>query len=239
MTLPVIVIRPEPGAQATCASALAQGLDARSHPLFTVAALAWEPPARSDIDALLLGSANALRHGGPALDTYRGMAAYAVGEKTAQAARKAGLDVIATGRGGLQYVLARLRPEHRRLLRLAGRERVDLTLPAAVTMTTCEVYASRALPIPAGLAALLAMPAVVLLHSGEAAAHFAGECARLGLARNALHLAAIGPRVAARAGEGWATLRSADTPDDTALLALARHLCQEAGQGSATTDQKA
>lgn len=239
MPLPVIVIRPEPGAHATSKAAHALGLDVRNFPVFEVRALDWHAPARADVDALLLGSANALRHGGAALEAYRGLPAYAVGEKTAQAARQAGLEVIATARGGLQDVFGRLAPGHRRLLRLAGRERVDLTLPEGVSTITREVYASEAQPLPAELATLLIRPAVVLLHSGEAAAHFERECARLGIVRDRLRLAAIGPRVAERAGMGWAALASAAMPNDTALLALALQLCQEAGQGSATTDLKA
>ncbi|CDO35603.1 uroporphyrinogen-III synthase [Novosphingobium sp. KN65.2] len=224
---PLVIIRPEPGAGATEVAAHALGLDARCYPLFAVRPLAWEPVPASEIDAILLGSANALRHGGAALEAYRGHPAYAVGEKTAAAARAAGLDVVATGKGGLQRVLANLAPAHRRLLRLAGRERVALSLPPGVTMTTREVYASEVLPLPADLKHLLSAPCVVLLHSGEAAAHFAQSVEASGIDRRHVSLAAIGPRVAARAGDGWAALRSADEPSDAALLVLASQMCQD------------
>jgi uroporphyrinogen-III synthase len=228
----LIVIRPEPGAQATCLAAQALGLEAEAFPLFAVRPLGWDAPAREDIDALLLGSANALRHGGPEIERYRGLPAYAVGETTAEAARDAGLDVVLTGTGGLQGLLGRIDPAHRRLLRLAGRERVSLEIPAHFSVLTREVYASEALPMPATLAARLSAPCLVLLHSGEAARHFARLCDQSGIARAGIHLAALAPRIAEAAGNGWATLATAPTANDSALLALARELCQGFTPGS-------
>jgi uroporphyrinogen-III synthase len=225
--LPLIVIRPEPGCTATVSAARVAGLDPHGFPLFAVVARSWQAPLPGEYDALLLGSANALRAAGPGLGAVRHLPAYCVGEATASAARDAGLTVAAVGRGGLQAALATLGPVHRRLLRLAGEERVPLTLPAGVTMTERVVYASRAQPMPAELAALLARPALVALHSGEAAHHFAAECVRLGL-RRALHsLCVLAPRVASAAGQGWREVAVAGEPSDAALLALARQMCQE------------
>jgi len=224
--LPLYVIRPEPGCSATVAAAGKMGLDAYGFPLFAVRPLAWEPVPAESVDALLIGSANALRHGGEALRLYRGKCCYAVGETTAQAARDQGFAIAATGSGGLQSMLGGLKPEHRRLLRLAGRERVHLDLPSGVTMAEREVYASEPLDMPAGLAARLVQGGVVLLHSREAAAHFAGECARLGIARSGIGLAALGPRIAAAVGPNWAAVACAAQPDDQALLALAGQMCQ-------------
>lgn len=205
------------------------GLSAEAHPLFAVRPQVWEPVPTNTIDGLLLGSANALRHAGPPLERYRGMVAYAVGEATAVAARKAGLVVAMVGSGGLQGVLDALPPTPLRLLRLAGRERVLLDVPPHVTLVTREVYASEPLPLCPALAARLAQPALALLHSGEAAARLATLCDEAGIARAHLALAALGPRIAARAGDGWRSLRSAARPDDAGLLALAREMCQELG----------
>jgi uroporphyrinogen-III synthase len=224
--LPLYVIRPEPGCSATVAAAQAMGLEAYGFPLFAVRPLAWEPVPADTVDALLIGSANALRHGGEALRRYRGKSCYAVGEATAAAARDQGFAIAVTGSGGLQSMLGSLKPEHRRLLRLAGRERVHLDLPDGVSMIEREVYASEPVDMPAELAAQLGEGGVVLLHSREAAAHFAGECARLGIARSGIALAALGPRIAAAVGSGWSAVACAARPDDQALLALARQMCQ-------------
>jgi uroporphyrinogen-III synthase len=223
--IPLIVIRPQPGAAATVASAQALGLEARACPLFEVKPCAWQPPARDTIDALLIGSANALRHAGPGLDPFRDTPVNCVGEATAAACRAAGLQVAATGQGGLQSVLDRIEPPCR-ILRLAGEERVALTPPAGVSLEERVVYASQPLPAGPDLIALLRSPCVVALHSAAAARHFARECDRLGIARSAMALATIGPRVSEAAGPGWADLAEADTPDDEALLACAAKLCQ-------------
>jgi uroporphyrinogen-III synthase len=82
--------------------------------------------------------------------------------------------------------------------------------------------------LPEVLVEALRRPAVVALHSAEAARHLAREVDRLGLARGQIALAAMGQRVAAAAGPGWARVAVAASPDDAALLAQARALCQEA-----------
>lgn len=223
--IPLVVIRPEPGCVATVAAAREQGLEAQGFPLFAVVPRAWAAPSASDFDALLVGSANAFRHGGAALEALRALPVQAVGEATAVAALKAGFKVECTGNGGLQVLLDKAAPGTR-LLRLSGEERVELAPPAGVTVEERVVYASEARPMPQELAELLRKGAVVLLHSGEAARHFAAECDRLALPRNRIALAALAPRIAASAAEGWAACAIADQPQDAALLALAGQLCQ-------------
>jgi uroporphyrinogen-III synthase len=223
MSLPVIAIRPEPGCSATVAAGRAQGLAMQGVPLMEIHARRWEPPAEK-VDALLLGSANAVRHAGASLAPFRGCSAYAVGEATAAAARDAGLTVVATGTGGLQSLLDQL-PGPMRLLRLAGEEHLPLRPPPGISIDTRVAYAAEPLPMPAELAHTLGEGAVVLLHSAAAARHFAGECDRLGVPRTQVTLAALGPRILEAAGEGWQFARAAQDPSEAALLALAADLC--------------
>ena len=224
---PLYVIRPQPGCDATVRAARAMGLAAHGFPLFAVRPLEWAPPPAESFDALLIGSANALRHGGAALVGYRGKPAYAVGTSTAEAARAAGLVVTATGEGGLQPLLAQVAPQHRRLLRLAGRERTALDLPAGLELTEREVYASEPIEPPQELIDRLHAGGVVMLHSGEAARHFAALSDAYGIPRTGLALAALSPRFAAAAGAGWAEVASAPSAVDQALLALADRMCQD------------
>ena len=224
-TLPLVIIRPEPGCAASVAAALDQGLAARGFPLVQIVPRDWTPPAEDAADALLNGSANAVRHGGPAISALQHLPVHCVGEATAIAARAAGFTVTSVGIGGLQPLLATTAPGTR-LLRLAGEQRVPLEPPTGVSVIERIVYASQPIAMPADLAALLQMAAVAMLHSGEAARHFSAECDRLGIARGHLHIAALAPRVAEAAGPGWASVAVADQPSDAALLALARHLCQ-------------
>ena len=224
--MPVIVIRPEPGCSATLAAACELGLETRGFPLFRIVAQNWQAPPAQAIDAVLLGSANTLRCAGENLALYAGKPAYVVGEATASAAAAAGFTIAASGSGGLQDVVGAI--THARLLRLTGEEFVTLELPPGIELTERIVYASQAQPMPAALAEMLAVPAVVMLHSGAAARHFGAECARLGLDRGRLTLAVIGPRVAEAAGPGWCRIGAAPEPSDHALLALATRLCQTA-----------
>lgn len=222
----VLVLRPEPGSSATLAAAQAMGLNAHSSPLFAIEPRDWSAPDPAGFDGLLVGSANAFRHGGPQLENLRRHPAHVVGAATAEAARVAGFTVARTGSGGLQRVLDDI-PAGTRLLRLAGEERITLTPPAGVTIAEVVVYAST--PRPLDAAAVRGSP-VVLLHSAEAARHFAAECERLGLDRSAIALATIGPRVTGAAGSGWGAVETASEPSDAALLALAARMCQRAAR---------
>jgi uroporphyrinogen-III synthase len=223
---PLAVIRPEPGCAATVATAQAAGMAVHGYPLFRIVALPWEAPVPDSFDALLLGSANALRLGGEALSAYAGKPAYAVGETTAEAARAAGFAIAGIGTGGLQAMLGQIDRTHTRLLRLAGRDRVSLDPPPHLRIAERVVYASDPLPMPPGFVRLLQESAVVALHSAEAASHFAAECDARGLDRSRIRLAALGPRIAAAAGAGWAACASAAAPTDKALLALAAQMCE-------------
>jgi uroporphyrinogen-III synthase len=118
-------------------------------------------------------------------------------------------------------------PSTIRFLRLAGEEHVTLVTPAGVTVETRVVYASEPLSLPADLAQTLSAGAVVLLHSAAAARHFASECDSMGLDRHKMRIAALGPRIASAAGEGWQACAAVAEPSEPALLALAEKLCHD------------
>ncbi len=223
--IPVIVIRPEPGNAATVAAARALGLDAHAFPMFDMAPAPWQPPDPAPYRALLAGSANVFRLGGAGLERLKFLPVHAVGATTAEAARAEGFGVSAIGEGGLQPMAAALPPG--RYLRLAGEKRVPLALPSDVMVDDVVVYASAGQPMPQALARALTGPAVVLLHSGEAAMHFAAESARLGVQRGQIALACLAPRIALMAGNGWQHIEIAETRTDQAVLALAVQICEK------------
>lgn len=222
--LPVVVIRPEPGNAATVAAARALGLKALAFPLFEMAACAWDSPDPAPYQALLAGSANVFRLGGKGLSRLVALPVHAVGAVTAQAARGAGFAVAQVGEGGLQPLAEVLPPG--RYLRLAGVKHVPLALPAGVVVDDIVVYAARGLAMPPALVSVLAEPAFVLLHSGEAAQHFAAEIARLGVRRDRIILACLAPRIGQLAGLGWQHIEIAQTRTDQAVLALAVQSCK-------------
>ena len=221
----VIVLRPEPSNVATVAAAQTLGLNAIATPMSRVEPVAWAAPPPERFDAILLGSANAVRHGGDGLANLTRLPVYAVGEVTAAAAREAGFTVVACGTGGIAELLSRL----------AGEEHVPIKPPIGMQVQTLVAYTVRPLPLSPEAVNASARGAVVLLHSAVAAERFADQCDALGIDRSTVSLACLGPRIAAAAGDGWRRVGVAPRPDDPALLALAARMCQSAEVGSTTT----
>ncbi|MEE4538863.1 MAG: uroporphyrinogen-III synthase [Erythrobacter sp.] len=219
----ILAIRPEPGLAATLAAGRSRGLTIAGYPLFEIATRAWTAPDPDTIDALLIGSANAILHGGPQLKRFENKPVYAVGETTAAVARKAGFEIAVIGTGGLQQVLEQIEPGLH-LLRIAGAEHVALDPAECISITTVIAYESRARLLPAGLLERCGRRPLILLHSASAARHFAAECDRIATPRAAVSLGALGPRIAEAAGTGWASIHIAATPKDKALLELVQQM---------------
>ncbi|MBI1404110.1 MAG: uroporphyrinogen-III synthase [Porphyrobacter sp.] len=219
MSARLLALRPEPGLSATLEKVRGMGLEIAGLALSEIRPLAWDCPDPALYEGLLIGSANAILHGGRNLEQLKDKPVYAVGEATAEAARAAGFAVAMVGSGGLQGVLDAISGPSR-LLRIAGEEHVPLTPPEGVAFDTVIAYRNAMLPLDPAADLLRRGDAVVLLHSAATARHFAAECDRLGLARRTIALAALGPRIAAAAGEGWRAVHIAPRPDEAALLAL-------------------
>jgi uroporphyrinogen-III synthase len=214
----LLVLRPEPGAAATVERARVLGLDASAVPLFEIEGVAWEAPDAAAFDGLLLTSANAVRFGGPNLQTLRGLPVFAVGEATADAAREAGVDIASAGDAGVERLLASIDPQLK-LLHLCGEQR-RTAQGASQAITPIVVYRSRAIDAPdLGESA----GSVVLVHSPRAAERLA----ELVSERSSISVAAISEATAATLGNGWEAVETADRPTDDALLALAARLCNK------------
>ncbi len=211
----LLVVRPEPGAAATAAKLRALGHEPIVVPLLATEPLDWQPPASSP-DAMIITSAAAVRHAGPAAAALQHVPLFCVGEATAAAARSAGWRDVAVGPGTLQGLLDQLAAAGpHNLLHLAGEDRTAITLPAALTITTCTLYRARLLPLP-----MLVPVDGILLHSPRTARHVAAEWDRLGGRRDLVRLFAISPLALAAAGSGWRAGHAAPSPDDAALLAM-------------------
>lgn len=211
----LLLLRPEPGLSESAERAAAMGLEVIACPLFRVVAVDWVVPDPEGYDALLLSSANAVRHGGHGLETLKHLPVHAVGPATATAARDAGFRILSVGRGDLTDLLAEL-PPTLRLLRLAGEDRREV--PSGEAIDTCVVY--RSVPIEAPeLPPLEGLVAAV--HSPRAGHRFA----ELAGSRDRTAIAAISAAAAQACGAGWEHIESAGKPEDPALLALAAMLC--------------
>jgi uroporphyrinogen-III synthase len=216
VTRGIAVLRPEPGNAATVVRIKAAGGRAVALPLFAIRPLDWTVPDAADFDAILLTSANAARHGGQALAQLAGLPAFAVGEKTAAAARGAGFDVKASGETDVAAIVAAASAQgFRRLLHLGGRER-SIAVGGAIG-AAIAVYANEAREIdPTALAALAGT--VALLHSARAARRLGELVDAAGIARGDIALAAISATVAGSAGLGWSAVAIAATPRDETLI---------------------
>lgn len=226
---PLLVLRPQPGADATAARARALGLKPVVAPLFEIRAVEWAAPDPALFDAVLLTSANAARMGGSALARYHHLPVFAVGAATASAGRAAGFREIFSGEGdGAAAISLAAGQGKTRLLHLAGRDHVDARHPHAVIERRI-VYASEPVgALPEKAFEAMKADAIALLHSVRAAALFAT------LVRDRANTTVIGLSEAVRvaAGDGWAGAFAASAPNDDALLAIAARLCdQGSGMG--------
>lgn len=221
---PLFVLRPEPGASATAERARALGLEPVLAPLFEVGPVDWSVPDPSAFDGLLLTSANAVRYGGEGLGPLRRLPVHAVGEATADAARRASFPIATVGSSDIDALLLSI-PSELRLLHLCG---VDRRIPSVTgpQVTAVPVYRSAPLPRPAPFD--LIGGAVTMVHSPRAAKRLAELLSRE--RRRAVALAAISAAAAEAAGPGWETVEWAHAPNDRALLALAARLCDKPPQ---------
>ena len=229
---PVLILRPEPGAAETLARARRMGLEATTSSIFQVRALDWDAPGEA-VQAVMLTSANAARHGGKALAGFFHLPCHAVGEATAEAARAAGFQDILVGPSDGETMLGAMAEAGvASALHLCGREHIPLAHPD-ISIVRRIVYASEAVtPLPDEARAAVEQGALVLLHSPRMAAHFAGLADEAGLNRRAISLAAISRAAADAAGEGWQGVAMAAAPRDAALLELAVKLCQTGDVGA-------
>jgi uroporphyrinogen-III synthase len=208
-----VILRPEPGASVTAARAAAQGLEVRRHPLFVPVAVPWTMP-EGRFDALLVTSANAVRLAGRLPD----VPVHAVGQASADAARRAGLEVLTIGNGGVEA-----------LLDLVSSIRVCCTSPARTASFPFRPKAAdhvrhrlpdgRAAAARTGPARGCGCPRSFSCRGPAAGRN--RRCARPGSDRG--HQPGGGGLLRA----GWARCEAAAEPNDTALLGLAAKLCEE------------
>jgi uroporphyrinogen-III synthase len=209
----LLVLRPEPGASETAERARAIGLEPVVAPLFAIVAMEGSPVDADRYQAVLLTSANGARHAPPGLTA---LPCFAVGERTAEAAREAGFADVRTGpRDGVAAAAMMTQAGVRRAIHPCGRDHLALE-EAGVAVERRIVYSAE--PVPHGR---FEGPAVAMIHSARAGARFA----ELAGEKAAIAVAAISASAAEAAGEGWAAKGVAAAPRDHALLELAAKLC--------------
>lgn len=219
----VLAIRPEPGLSSTLALGQSMGLAMHGCALSRVVPVAWDVPDLEGFDALLIGSANAMRLAGGKLARLKHLPVHAVGEATAHEAKAAGFNVELVGKGGLQTVIDAVNPP-KRYLRLVSNEYVDLRLPEGISFEPVQVYVVEPLCFDESMLPLFTRDITVLLHSAAMTRQFLAERERLRLDCGRITLAAMGPRIVepvlADGRNVWAAIHTAPQPSDEALLAM-------------------
>lgn len=222
----VVILRPQPGADATAARARAFGLTPVIYPLFAVEPLAWMPPDPAEFDALMLTSANAVRHAGPMLAVYLGLPVFAVGDATARAAAEQGFVKIQVCGPDAQATARTIeRAGHRNVLHLRGQD-VRPFDPGALAVTAIATYCAAHCGDEAGLAAMLRPGSVALVHSPRAGERL--SCLTGPLQRQHISVVAISNAALTACDPGWKQALAADAPDDADMLAMALQICDKA-----------
>lgn len=201
----VLIVRPAPDNAATAGRVAALGHIPVLVPLFTVSAVAWDPPDPTRFDVVAMTSANAARHGGPALARYTHLPLFAVGAATAAAATAVGFHQVEASTSDADALADRLTG---RVLHLAGADHRPLASSADVV--TRVVYAA----VEADDAAL-PVGDCVLVHSPRAGGAVAAQIA----SRGTLDIVAISAAAASACGAGWHSVHVATVPREDAMLA--------------------
>jgi uroporphyrinogen-III synthase len=232
----LLVTRPEPDAERTAAALARRGHQVEIAALLRIESMTDAELGPGPWSALVVTSANALR----ALESHRrraellGVRVFAVGRRTAAAARAAGFrDVIAAG-GNVQELAQHIRREERPgrapLLYLAGQDRsgdlaADLAADGRIVATAVVYRAVKTDRFPPAVAAALAAGQIDgVLHFSRRSAQAYIDCARAaGLLDQALapsHYCASHQIAEPLAAAGAKSLRIAARPEETALLEL-------------------
>lgn len=189
------------------------GLEPVLAPLFAIRPVPGPAIEAARYDAVLLTSANGARHAPAGLAD---LSCFAVGERTAAAARAAGFAEVRTGPcDGAAAAAMMAAAGVKRALHLCGSDHVPVEA-AGLEIERRIVYSAE--PLKPGR---LEGPAVAMIHSARAGARFGvlvGD-------RKSIAIAAISGAAAAAAGQGWAAKAVAAAPRDHALLELAAQLC--------------
>ena len=226
----VLVTRAAPDGERTATALAERGHEAVLAPVTEVRATGAPLPS-GRFDAILATSHHAVAVGAEGLD--RLLPVFAVGRRTAAAARAAGFRDVRVGAGdaaGLADLLRLTLPRRARLLYGAGRDRkpaLEAALGAAGhDVAVAEVYAAEALDAwPAAVRDALRGGAV------DAALHYSRRSAGLALALSAAggldaaflslrHLCLSDDCAAPLSERRASAVRIAERPDEEALLAL-------------------
>jgi len=223
MSRPLLLLRPQPGNDRSAERARAMGMEVIQIPLFEIVPTPPVQAPQEPFDALLVTSANGARFGADLLARFTALPVFAVGERSAQAAREHGACDVRVGGGDAASTIPMIvAAGHRRILHVCGAETRPFD-PLGLSVTRHIVYRSEARDMRPFTRTLATLPTCVI------AVHSPAAGRRLNALLPPTHrnhlLLAISDAAAQACGAGWRRVHVAPAPDDTALLESARPLC--------------
>jgi len=230
----ILVTRPAPDNALTAQKLRAMGHEPVLLPLTELAVTDEPLPARAEVTALALTSANAVRAlaARGELADLMALPVFTVGDRTAEAARAAGFGRVESAAGTLDDLVALMTRHGVRgtVLYPAARQRAgELDGVGGVQgaiVATVAVYEMRAVR-EADAARLDPAPEAALFYSARAAALF---CRLEGVDRFEGPCLCLSPRVAKVLQDaGYENIRVAPAPNEAALLALAEETALNPG----------
>lgn len=223
MIRPLLLLRPQPGNDASAERARVLGIDVVQLPLFEIVPVHNGTVPDGPFDALLITSPNGARYGAETIARFADLPIYTVGDTSAQAVRENGGKDVRTGGGDASRTIPMIVADGiKTVLHICGEEvRPFDTL--GLTITQHIVYGSDARDMRPFTKMLVTMPpSVIAIHSPAAGrrlnALMPPSCRNhmiLGLSEAATNAA----------GKGWRQVHVSPTPDDSALLRIATTLC--------------
>jgi uroporphyrinogen-III synthase len=235
----ILVTRPQPDNDSTAAALRARGLNVLPAPMLRFEPVAFKDDADVSYGAVIVTSANALRAiaDQPVLDTLRKLPLFAVGERTAEAARAVGFEDVISADGDANAlrdlvadsVRTKRLNKTQTLLYLAG---ADLARDLAgelgargfnvTVQTTYRMTPVTTFPADVGAAFASGGIEAVLHYSRRSARAFVDAARAAGVEISALAIpqCCLSEQVASIVRDAGATrVLVADRPDETALFA--------------------
>lgn len=196
-------------------------------PLLAPVGRDWMMPPEP-VSALMFTSPQGPRFAGTAAP--RVLPAYAVGARTAAAARDAGFIDVREGGGDVAAVQAAVAADgHRHVLHLAGAHRTEAAVPAGLNIVVRSVYEAQLAELTPEARSALTTGSIdwALLFSARSARQFAAQFDLLAIERTTVAVAAISPAGLAAAGDGWRRGVAAGTPSEAGILAASGLSCDK------------
>ena len=232
----VLVTRPEPAAERTAAALLVRGHDVWKLPLMNIEPLAADLSGQWGAVIVTSANASAAIADNPARDALTKLPLFAVGQRSAEAARQAGFANVTSAGGDIRDLVQLLRERkadaNAPLLYLAGEDRAaDLVGELAAHAIAAEmrvVYRAVSAPFPPELvAALEAGDVQAVLHfSRRSAENYLAGAREAGIAEQALavrHYCLSAQVAAPLSAAGAKRVAVAPRPQEAALLELLPH----------------